>query len=74
MARGDIREGPYWDACPMSARHEKGPVPANDNKRRHKPLRAVVDIPPNLPIQIVEVEVMAQLLDALPANDNEAAI
>lgn len=55
----------------MSARHKKGLVPANDNKRRHKPLGAVVDLPPNLPIQSIEIEVIAQLLDGLPANDNE---
>lgn len=58
----------------MSARHERGLAPANDNLRRHKPLGVVVDIPPNLPIQIAEVEVVAQLLDSLPANDDEEAI
>jgi len=48
--------------------------PANDNKRR-KPLGAEVRIPQNLPVQQVEVEVFAQLLDSLTglaANDNEA--
>ncbi|HEX3675201.1 MAG TPA: hypothetical protein VHU87_13090 [Rhizomicrobium sp.] len=57
----------------MSVPHEKRPLPANDNERRYKPLGVVVEIPPDLPIQMVEVEVFAQLLDSLPvaANDNE---
>jgi hypothetical protein len=58
----------------MSAPHSKRRSPANDNERRHKPLGVVVEIPPDLPIQLVEVEVFAQLLDALgmvAANDNE---
>ncbi len=58
----------------MSAPHLKRHGPANDNKRRHKTLRAVVEISPDLPIQTVEIEVFAQLLDALEAvaaNDNE---
>jgi len=58
----------------MSARHDIRRIPANDNERRHKPLGVVVDISPDLPIQMVEVEVFAQLLDSLneiAANDNE---
>jgi len=58
----------------MSAPHKKRPMPANDNNRPHKPLGVVIDIPPDLPIQLVEVEVFAQLLDSLElaaANDNE---
>jgi hypothetical protein len=58
----------------MSAPHKRRLVPANDNERPHKPLRVVVDIPPDLPIQLVEIEVFAQLLDSLDlvaANDNE---
>ena len=58
----------------MSAPHRRQLVPANDNERPHKPLRVVVDIPPDLPIQPVEIEVFAQLLDSLApvaANDNE---
>ena len=58
----------------MSAPHEKRRVPANDNERQHKPLGVVVDMSPDLPIQLVEVEVFAQLLDSLQmvaANDNE---
>ena len=61
----------------MSARHQRGPrlpKPANDNARRDKRLSVVVRIPQDLPIQRIEVEVFAQLLDALEqlaANDNE---
>ena len=58
----------------MSAPREKRRVPANDNERQHKPLGVVLDISPDLPIQLVEVEVFAQLLDSLQmvaANDNE---
>ena len=50
------------------------PRPANDNARPRKPLRVQMRIAQNLPIQMVEVEVFAQLLDALrgsAANDNE---
>ena len=47
-------------------------VPANDNEATPKPLRAEVRIPQDLPIQLVEIEVFAELLDSLPlaANDN----
>ena len=58
----------------MSHPHKKGLTPANDNDKPHKALRIVVDIPPDLPIQLVEIEVVAQLLDSLvdlAANDNE---
>jgi hypothetical protein len=55
----------------MSAPHKKANAPANDNTPRHKPLGVVIEIPPNLPLQVVEVEVLAQLLDSLPLNDNE---
>lgn len=58
----------------MSAPHKKGLIAANDNAKPHKPLGVVVDIPPDLPIQLVEIEVIAQLLDSLcdiAANDNE---
>jgi len=47
-------------------------TPANDNQRpRH--LRAAVTLPRMLPIQLVEIEIFAELLDSLPeaANDNE---
>ena len=49
------------------------PIPANDNRRK-APLRAVVDIAPEIPVQRVEVEVFAALLDdlkLLAANDNQ---
>ena len=61
----------------MSARHHRGtrlPKPANDYARRDKRLSVVVRIPQDLPIQRVEVEVFAQLLDSLEqlaANDNQ---
>lgn len=61
----------------MSAPHRRGPrlpKPANDNARRDKRLSVVVRIPQDLPIQRVEVEVFAQLLDSLEplaANDNQ---
>lgn len=50
------------------------PVPANDNAKRSNRRFAVVEgIPADLPIQRIEVEVLAQLLESLdPANDNEA--
>jgi hypothetical protein len=51
--------------------------PANDNVAPRKPLRAVVLIPQSLPIQPIEVEVFAELLDSLgdpPANDNDEGI
>ncbi|HTP77549.1 MAG TPA: hypothetical protein VMJ73_11295 [Rhizomicrobium sp.] len=50
------------------------PIPANDNSRPAKTLRAELRFPEVLPIQIVEVEVFASLLDdlmALVANDNQ---
>lgn len=52
---------------------------ANDNVRRSSSLKAasrlpevVVRFPNTMPVQIVEVEVLAELLDSLPAaaNDN----
>jgi hypothetical protein len=61
----------------MSARHHRGPrlpKPANDNARRDNRLSVVLRIPQDLPIQRVEVEVFAQLLDSLEqlaANDNQ---
>ena len=48
-------------------------VPANDNGKRNKPLGVEIRISQDLPIQMVEVEVFAELLDSLgsAANDNE---
>jgi hypothetical protein len=58
----------------VSAPHKprgKAQAPANDNGPR-KPLRAELFVPPDLPVQLVEVEVIAELLESLPwpANDN----
>jgi hypothetical protein len=46
--------------------------PANDNAPVNS-LRVELKLPRQLPIQLVEVEVFAELLDALPlpANDND---
>jgi hypothetical protein len=58
----------------MSVPHKKPIRAANDNEPPHKGLRVVMEIPRHLPIQLVEIEVMAQLLDSLgdlAANDNE---
>lgn len=57
----------------MSAPHKRGGhrSAANDNTPRHRVLDVEADIPADLPLQTVEVEVLAQLLDSLPANDNE---
>jgi hypothetical protein len=55
--------------APKRARRQ---TPANDNWRPRQ-LRVVVNVPRMLPIQLVEIEVFAELLDTLPeaANDNE---
>jgi hypothetical protein len=54
--------------------------PANDNLRQRRSLKAKprlpqaeVRLPKAMPVQMVEVEVLAELLDSLPAvaNDNE---
>lgn len=62
----------------MSERPSTGrsrmPPPGNDNERPVRTLRTELRIPRGLPIQQVEVEVFAELLDALEevvANDNE---
>ena len=61
----------------MSEHRPKKPKPrtrhANDNRRGFNLLGAELRFPQALPIQTVEVEVFAQLLDsmAFPANDNE---
>jgi len=58
----------------MSAPLNKHLKAANDNEPPHKGLRVVLDLPRDLPIQQVEIEVIAQLLDSLgdlAANDNE---
>jgi len=60
----------------MSAPREPKPdgtSAANDNVPVGDSLRVQVNLPRHLPIQIVEVEVFAELLDglAIAANDNE---
>jgi hypothetical protein len=50
----------------------QGTSPANDNVPVGDSLRAELNFPRHLPIQIIEVEVFAELLDGLiAANDNE---
>jgi hypothetical protein len=49
---------------------------ANDNarqRRSHRLPKAEVRLPKAMPVQMVEVEVLAELLESLPpiANDNE---
>ena len=61
-------------------RHPRNPKPggalaANDNERQrrsHKLPKAEVRLPKGMPVQLVEVEVLAELLESLPpiANDN----
>lgn len=49
------------------------PRPSNDNRKPSKSLRVITNIPPSMPVQRVEVEVFASLLDdlqSLVANDN----
>jgi hypothetical protein len=61
--------------------HASENVPANDNLRPHRSLKAKrvlpqaeVRLPQAMPVQIVEVEVLAELLQSLSpdANDNES--
>ena len=57
----------------------EGSVAANDNERQrrsHRLPRAEVRLPKGLPVQLVEVEVLAELLESLPAiaNDNSEDI
>jgi hypothetical protein len=49
-----------------------GDIPANDNERPGPRLKAELRLPKGLPVQIVEIEILAELLDSLPppANDN----
>jgi hypothetical protein len=57
-----------------------GNIPANDNLRPRRSLKAKrvlpqaeIRLPQAMPVQMVEVEVLAELLESLPpdANDNE---
>lgn len=48
-------------------------IAANDNERQRRRLpKAEVRLPREMPVQLVEVEVLAELLESLPpiANDN----
>ncbi len=49
-------------------------APANDNPKPPHHLAVVLDLPPDLPVQQIEIEVFAQLLESLaPANDTDEA-
>ncbi|HLY05730.1 MAG TPA: hypothetical protein VKR31_08290 [Rhizomicrobium sp.] len=53
----------------------EGTIAANDNERQrrsHRLPKAEVRLPKAMPVQLVEVEVLAELLESLPAiaNDN----
>lgn len=61
----------------MNHPHNPNPertVAANDNTRQRRPRlpKAEVRLPRQMPVQLVEVEVLAELLESLPpiANDN----
>ena len=60
---------------PREPKPESGNI-ANDNARKHGSLnrlpKAEVRLPKGMPVQLVEVEVLAELLESLPpiANDN----
>ena len=62
-------------SAPRDSKPEKQNI-ANDNGRksssRRKPVVVELRLPPGLPVQLVEVEVLAELLESLPriANDN----
>jgi hypothetical protein len=60
---------------PRDPKPERGTI-ANDNARKRRSLnrvpKAEVRLPKGMPVQLVEVEVLAELLESLPpiANDN----
>jgi hypothetical protein len=60
---------------PRDPKPEDGKI-ANDNARKRRSLnrlpQADVRLPKGMPVQLVEVEVLAELLESLPpiANDN----
>jgi hypothetical protein len=60
---------------PRDPRSDGGTI-ANDNARKRRSLnrlpQAEVRLPKGMPVQLVEVEVLAELLESLPpiANDN----
>jgi hypothetical protein len=61
---------------PRDPKPERGTV-ANDNARKRRSLNrlplAEVRLPKGMPVQLVEVEVLAELLESMPpiANDND---
>lgn len=61
---------------PRDPKPEGGTI-ANDNARKHRSLgrlpKAEVRLPRGMPVQLVEVEVLAELLESLPpiSNDND---
>ena len=63
------------DKAKSGDRKSLEPVTSRGRKKHHKPLAIEICIPPNLPVQQVEIEVFAELLDSLgpAANDNEEA-
>ena len=60
---------------PRDPKPERGTI-ANDNARKRRSLhrlpKAEVRLPKGMPVQLVEVEVIAELLESLPpiSNDN----
>jgi hypothetical protein len=60
---------------PRDPKPERGTI-ANDNARKRRSLnrhpKAELRLPEAMPVQLVEVEVLAELLESLPpiANDN----
>lgn len=58
---------------PRQERPKKKLRPANENKRGLNLLGVELRFPQDLPVQLIEVEVFAQLLESvvIPANDNE---
>jgi len=60
---------------PRDPKPESGTI-ANDNRRKrrsvNKLLKAEIRLPKAMPVQLVEVEVLAELLESLPpiSNDN----
>jgi hypothetical protein len=61
----------------LKGRASGRPTIANDDARKRRSLnrfpKAEVRLPKEMPVQLVEVEVLAELLESLPpiANDND---
>ena len=64
-------------STPRDPKPESGNI-ANDNARKrgslHRLPKAEVRLPRDMPVQLVEVEVLAELLESLPpiSNDNNS--